>query len=515
MGLNMVFLIVDDQSFMRRTIRNNLRAMKYLGEIHEAPDGKQAISILKTNHVDVIISDWSMPEVTGLELLRYVRKSPKLKHIPFLMITAEGGRDLVVAAVKAGVTDFLVKPFTQQTLNEKIERVASPDTQLTITQPTLSGDESVEKDEFIPSKITRKPTILTVDDTPSNIDVITGMLKDSYKIKAAKSGEIALAIARSKSPLDLILLDIMMPEMDGYEVCRQLKEDPLTSDIPVIFLSAKSETKDMTKGFDLGAVDYITKPIDPPLLLARVKTHVDLYHSKLELSEHVELMVENARIREDVDRITKHDIKNPLSVIINQSSVIYKNNALTDDVRDAAKLIGEASFRTLNMINRTLDLYKMEKGTYQFVAKPYDLKQAVESALFENVDLSENKRLNVIINMPNDGLNANGDALLTLSILSNLLKNAFEASPQSGTVRVNITVSEKIKITINNKKVVPYDMRDRFFDKYATADKVGGTGLGTYSAKLMTEIQGGTIGMESSEEKGTTLILELPLKQSS
>ncbi len=122
---------------------------------------------------------------------------------------------------------------------------------------------------------TNKATLLVVDDTPDNLTLINGLLKDDYKVKVANSGEMALKIAFNLPP-DLILLDIMMPDMDGYEVCQSLKFNPNTRDIPVIFLTAKSETEDERKGLELGAADYITKPISPPILLARIKTHLAL-----------------------------------------------------------------------------------------------------------------------------------------------------------------------------------------------------------------------------------------------
>ena len=130
-----------------------------------------------------------------------------------------------------------------------------------------------------------KPTILVVDDTPDNITLLCSLLGEQYKNKVATNGVRALKIARTEPYPDLILLDIMMPEMDGYEVCRQLKADPATEHIPIIFLTAKTQEGDETMGFELGAVDYITKPIVPPILMARVHTHLALQHARKSLEK--------------------------------------------------------------------------------------------------------------------------------------------------------------------------------------------------------------------------------------
>ena len=137
-----------------------------------------------------------------------------------------------------------------------------------------------------------KPLILIVDDTPDNIDVLVGALKAEYEIKAAVNGKRALQIARDNPKPDMILLDVMMPEMDGYEVCRRLKAEPVTSEIPVIFVTALNDAADERYGFDLGAVDYITKPIRPALVQARVQTHLALYDQNREQAKKIALRTE-------------------------------------------------------------------------------------------------------------------------------------------------------------------------------------------------------------------------------
>lgn len=146
-----------------------------------------------------------------------------------------------------------------------------------------------------------RQTVLIVDDTPENIDVLNGILKQNYRIKVALNGQKALELAGKPGALpDLILLDIMMPGMDGYEVCRSLKSSSLTRTIPVIFISALGKIGDETKGFEVGAVDYISKPISPPIVLARVKTHLALYDQNRTLEERVRERTRELLLTQDV-----------------------------------------------------------------------------------------------------------------------------------------------------------------------------------------------------------------------
>ena len=148
----------------------------------------------------------------------------------------------------------------------------------------------------------QKQTILVVDDMPDNISILSSILKEEYKVKAANSGNKALKIAFKTHP-DLILLDVMMPETDGYEVCRELKKDPRTRNIPVIFTTALGDVEDEKMGLDLGAVDYITKPLSPPIVLSRVKTHLSLYNQNRMLEKKIiERTEELANSRSEIIR---------------------------------------------------------------------------------------------------------------------------------------------------------------------------------------------------------------------
>ena len=148
-----------------------------------------------------------------------------------------------------------------------------------------------------------RPVILAVDDTPENLHLLSELLKADYRVKVANSGERALRTIASGPPPDLILLDVMMPGMSGYEVCRVLKSDPATKDIPVIFVTAMAEIENEEAGLALGAVDYITKPISPPILLARVRNHLKLHQQSMQLQEWNRTLAR--RVAEGIEEIER------------------------------------------------------------------------------------------------------------------------------------------------------------------------------------------------------------------
>ncbi len=182
----------------------------------------------------------------------------------------------------------------------------------------------------------RKNTVLVVDDSPENIDLLGNVLKRDYEIKVALNGAKALKISGSENPPDIILLDIMMPGMDGYEVCSRLKSDVKTQDIPVIFVTAMGEVEDETKGLEVGAIDYITKPISPAIVKARVKNHLELREAREYLKNQNEILEQrvDARTKEVLDlqrvefdlRVTQEKVENELNIAAQiQRSILPSN----------------------------------------------------------------------------------------------------------------------------------------------------------------------------------------------
>ncbi|MDH5525538.1 MAG: ATP-binding protein [Desulfobulbaceae bacterium] len=223
------------------------------------------------------------------------------------------------------------------------------------------------------------------------------------------------------------------------------------------------------------------------------------------------------KLRDEVDRIMRHDLKTPLNAIIGYPQLMATADNLTEAQKGYLSMITEAGYRMLQQINESLTIYKIESGNYQIDLKPVDLVRLINRIRQELYSLADSFRVEVELTRGNrpatkdDAVMAAGEELLLFSMFSNLIKNAIEASPQGAVVTINIAESDGgIGITIHNQGVVAAEVREGFFEKFSSYGKTDGTGLGTYSAKLLAEAHHGQISFTSSEEKGTMLYVNLP-----
>jgi two-component system, sensor histidine kinase and response regulator len=347
----------------------------------------------------------------------------------------------------------------------------------------------------------KKGVVLVVDDVESEIDILVDILHHDYEVCVAMDGENALEAAESIQP-DLILLDVLMPDMDGYEVCRRLKANPQTLDIPIIFVTVLSEEGQEATGLNLGALDYITKPFNRDIVLARVRNHMEL--------------IEAHRLKQDVNRIISHDMRNELAVIINCPDILLRSTNLDTEQRKLISKIRQSGFVLLNLVNLELQLYKMERGLYQFRPCAVDVYAILDTILECKEEFCRQKVLVFRITeaglppSPGTKFLVQSEELMLHSMLFNLISNAIEASPPGELISIDLRQQEDKIIEIHNYGAVPLSIRDRFFGKYVTAGKEAGTGLGAYSALLMAKTHGGTIDMQTSDQLGTTIRVHLP-----
>lgn len=350
--------------------------------------------------------------------------------------------------------------------------------------------------------------ILIVDDTEAFIDIVMETLGEQYQFCVCTNGESALETAETEQP-DLILLDVLMPGMDGYEVCERLKANASTKDIPVMFLTVQTDIEHERKGFDLGAVDYITKPISPPILEARVKTQLEIRAARVALEEQNRILKESALLRDDMEVMTRHDLKGPLTAVIGCAQVLMMNGHFTESERQMLQNIEGAGYSILQMVNSSLDLYKMEKGLYSYDPAPVNIHQVINRIISENEPIiqSGGHTINVSYASGRESVAeefvVQAEKLLSYSMLSNLIKNALEAAPSESVISIILGEGKTPFVSIHNVGAVPEAIREHLFDKHTTMGKASGTGLGAYSAKLIAETQGGTIHLDTSDDTGT------------
>lgn len=367
--------------------------------------------------------------------------------------------------------------------------------------------------------------VLVVDDTPMNLAMLMHVLSDKYAAIPARDGFTALNKANSMPQPDIILLDILMPDLDGFEVCKRLKANAATRDIPIIFLTAVSDQESELHGLRLGAVDYIRKPISPPLVRARLATHLELARSRQVLAEQNKALEEVVRLRDDIERITRHDLKSPLSAMIGFSELVLEEAHLSDSHTQCLQGTIQTGNRILEMINRSLDLYKMETNRYKHRPKSFDLAKVAHRVCHDLSTLAKQYSVTIALTVNGAITSSSGftldakiscpvvaDATLCYSMLANLVKNGVEAAPKETVIRLSMDQQNDggVSMEVRNQGEVPEEIRDRFFDKYSTSGKSNGTGLGTYSAWLMVHAHGGNITMDSDPDLGTTVTIVLP-----
>ncbi len=359
--------------------------------------------------------------------------------------------------------------------------------------------------------------IIIVDDTPENLTVLRDLLtREGYRVRPVLQGEMALRIAR-KEPPDLILLDVLMPGLNGYETCERLKADPLTADCPVLFISALDGTSDKVRGFQAGGLDYITKPFRQEEVLARVRTHLALRTAQKMLKAQNAALVAAANLQADVERILRHDLRGPLANIIAFSELIAQESGAATQTKENAQIISGAAYSALSMVHGSFDLLRMERGSYQLQAETFAVRDLLQQIFREMSAVARQKSISLRISdesgADEPGFLIAGERLLTRSLFYNLLKNAIEASPVAGEVHVSLAcraAERMVEVRLHNFGEVPETLRENFFEKYATANKLGGSGLGTYSARLMALTQGGSISLDASTPGQTILAVILP-----
>lgn len=373
--------------------------------------------------------------------------------------------------------------------------------------------------------------IMIVDDNPANLRLLEDMLlQQGHEVRSFPLGRLALAAAM-KNPPDLILLDINMPELNGYQVCERLKSTGELSDIPVIFLSALNETQDKVKAFQSGAVDYISKPFQFEEIQVRVEMHLKLHGLKRALKLQNERLEEavaartrelaeaNARLtildrsKNEFLHLISHELRTPLNGLLGIGELILDGMPSTEENGELQEMFEVSRRRILSIVDDALLLTQIDVNGEQFRSAPVSLSAALSRALESTAGFAESRQ--VTLPQPSAGLDlVVGDEDLLVRALQALLESAVKFSGEGETVRLSRdVVSGSVRITIESHgKTIPSPAMATFFDLFSIgeASTAGGSlGLGPALAYRILSLFGASVSVANQDTSGIRLTISL------
>jgi len=363
--------------------------------------------------------------------------------------------------------------------------------------------------------------LLVVDDESTNREVLSRRLtRQGHTVVTAKNGSDALAVMREK-PFDLVLLDIMMPEMDGYEVLRRIKSDDRLQHIPVVMISAVDELQSVVRCVAAGAEDYLAKPFNPTLLQARIGACLEKKRGRDretllfdELRKNYKRLQEAEKLRDDLRNMIVHDLRTPLTSVIAGVDMLGRGSGFSEMQREMIAIVAAGGKTLLGMINDLLDVEKMEAGMMALQYDDLSAATLVSNAVAEVRNLAESGKTS-LVTVVEDRLDSfTGDANKLSRTLVNLIANAIRFTPR-GTVTITAGTDDRRNVRFavaDTGRGIPAEAFERIFEKFGQVDgesKVG-TGLGLAFCKLAVEAHGGRIMVESTPGAGSTFSFTVP-----
>ena len=361
--------------------------------------------------------------------------------------------------------------------------------------------------------------LLIVDDVAQNIQIVASMLKfDQYRLSFALSGQVALQLIEQQK-FDLILLDIQMPEMDGFAVCEKLKADERTRDIPVIFLTANASTDHTIQGFQLGAVDYITKPVEPMELRARVRTHLELKLARDQILAQNEKLRHLNHEKSELLRIVSHDLRTPLTVLSSGLEFLH-HHALPEAEPRVSRRLNNMRIATERMeaiINHFLNRDAIQLGRRMIHAETFVVPQVLSKVIRHHQEWAASKQLQLLIET-SGLLEMRSDRAALEQILDNLISNAIKYSPSERKIWIRAEDADdnlvRLEIEDQGPGFTLEDQRHLFARSgRLSAEPTSGEeslGLGLSIVKRMVDLLHGRIECRSDAGQGACFILTLP-----
>jgi two-component system, sensor histidine kinase and response regulator len=504
-------LIIEDEA-------NNLDVAQRIvrGAGHEAltaTDGASGLELARREHPDAVLVDLLLPKLDGWAVTRAIRAEAWAKEIPIVAVSALAMDADRERAREAGCDDFVTKPYAPAELRAVLSRYfAGGGAPKVATRPAELPASGIEPSE-------RLGRVLIVDDEPANVELIVRRLTgNGYETLTASNGHDAIAAAIKEQP-DLILMDVMMPGLDGWQATKLLKADPKTANIPVVFVTARDRPEDVAAGFEAGGIMYVNKPVEPIELFARVRQAIFMKRLQDDLRAKNEDLKRLEGSRQELIGMLGHDIRNLANSVV-AFLQLARMGELTPDRPEFAQLLGlsEANIaEVLRMVNALLDVYKMEEGRLEAVAGVNKLGDVVRKSFAQLIPEAMAKGISLNEQIP-DATLAFIDSGLMVRVLTNLVSNAIKHTPGGGSITIEATPSRTSSDSIVVRVIdtgpgIPEADAAHVFDRFYQTDtgrSRGGTGLGLAFCKLAVELHGGKIGVANGGQPGAIVEFTIP-----
>jgi two-component system sensor histidine kinase/response regulator len=365
------------------------------------------------------------------------------------------------------------------------------------------------------------PRIMMIDDEVSNLQIVKIILMREHfqsELLLYDNGRDALDYLRGH-PVDLILLDLAMPGMDGFEVMHRLHENPATSEIPVIFLSAYQETEYILKAFELGATDFIAKPIISPILTARIRHIIETRSLQTELQQSNDELVNTNRLKDELLSICSHDLRAPLNAIelICQFLADAATGGKEQPQPELVNRIVSQTRLARRLVENLLDLNRIEEGRLLPAPSFFPVEDLVRSCVEDELPTLQVRKLDHALELPQEELLCFGDREMIAQVVHNVLNNAAKYAQsrielQGALEAYSEEAGGRLLLSVKDDgRGIPVALQRSIFDKYAKLETQGsGSGLGLYISRQMMELHHGAINVESQPGQGTRLVIQLP-----
>ncbi len=361
------------------------------------------------------------------------------------------------------------------------------------------------------------PTILVVDDNSNNVKIIALLLRElNYKIAIATNGASAIDLAKRVNP-DLILMDVMMPGMDGFEASQIIKKDEGNKNLPIIFLTALGDKANLVKGFEIGGVDYITKPFNKEELISRINTHLELKFTRDQLIETTNNLRELNALKDKLFSVIGHDLRSPLGSVKLSLELLTMGiiDCKSNDFQEMIKTLLHSTDEVVNLLDNLLGWAKSQSGTLSVVPERLNLKEILQSnfLLLKGQLMMKDIQYTEIIE---DGFIVFADMYILKTVLRNLVSNAIKFTPNGGKISISATSENGLNtIEVNDNGVgIDSDTAAKLFDEkshittFGTNNEVG-SGIGLKLCKNFIEKLDGKIWVESEVGKGSCFYVQI------